>query len=434
MLPACSPVVPDTPEKENPDPQPDPDPEPEPETKDPDWMSYKKVDSFPVMRITAKGGISRDSYISGSMTLEDPEGMYWDKPSVSATLQIKGRGNTTWNNYPKKPYRIKLDEKTKMLGIKGNKDWVLLANYSDKSLMRNTIAMEISRICGLEWTPRCRAVELYLNGEYQGVYDLFQKVEVAGEKVDITPDDIFLEVDTTQDEPVSFMTDIYAVPVMFKEPTYPTAAQQAFVKDYFSKIEKAMSGSNFGDPDAGYAAYIDVDSFINFYIIQELTKNVDGALRKSTFLTLPAEGKLRVSCVWDFDLSLGNANYLSDKSLCNGKKGDNGPEGWWVRYYCRTGKNACWYSRMFEDPSFTAALKARWNELKPQLDKVPELMDLLYDLNGEAYARNFKTWAILGKNVGPNLVYPKTYKEELDYLKNFYNSRLAWMDTEINKF
>lgn len=446
MTASCVKVNPEIPEEpsEKPDPMPEPQPEPEPEPdpgkkKDADWKEFKKVAKFPVVRITAGQTIQKDIYTTGSITFEDPDGMYCDVPSLSGTMQIKGRGNTTWNQ-PKKPYRIKLDEKSKVLGMKANSDWVLLANYCDKSMLRNQAAMEISRIADLDWTPHCRTVELYLNGSYQGMYDLFQKVEVAGEKVDLQiatdadnsgealTGDYFLEIDTTQDEPVSFTTPTYLVPLMFKEPEYPTAQQEKYIKDYFAQVDKAMAAEDI----AKVGEYLDLDSFVKFFIVQELTKNVDGGLRKSSFMSKRRGGKAEISCVWDFDLSLGNANYLTDKSLCNGKNGDNGPEGWWVRYYQRTGTKDCWYSILMRNAQFNAQLKAKWNELKPELDKVPEMIDALTELYGDAITRNYNQWRTLGTNVWPNVVYPKTYKEEIDYLKNFYTTRLAWLDREIN--
>lgn len=445
---ACVRVEPDkkpdtvTPDPD-PDPEPEPQPDPEPDKKEADWKSYKKVPEFPSVHITCPSSIQKGVYTAATITVKDPEGMYCDVPELSASMQIKGRGNTTWGN-PKKPYTIKLDERAKMLGMKNNKDWVLLANYSDKSLLRNTVAMEISRICDMAWSPRCRAVDLYLNGSYQGTYDLFQKVEVAKEKVDLAvvtendnsgealTGDYFLEIDTTQDEPVSFTTSTYGLPVMFKDPKYPTSQQQKYVKEYIASAEAALASSDYRDAEKGYRKYIDTDSFIKYYIVQELTKNVDGGLRKSSFMSLHRNGKLEISALWDFDLALGNANYLTDKTLGNHEKGSNGPEGWWVRYYCRSGKSECWYSRLFTDPEFTAALKAKWNELKPELDRVPDMIDALAQLNEDSYSRNFQKWQIIGTYVWPNVVYPDTYDKELDYLKDFYIRRLAWLDSEIN--
>lgn len=406
-------------------PKPTPEPTPEEEVERPDVpgaIATLRIDTENRRQISSK-----TEYINATFTLEDPQGKYWDTPTLTVSGEIRGRGNTTWD-FPKKPYRIKFTEKSKVFGMKSNRDWVLVANYSDKTLLRNTMAMEISRICGMEWTPQNRLVEVYLNGAYQGVYDLFQKVEVAKEKVDLNIEggDLFFEIDTSQDEPVSFTTPVYALPLMFKEPEYPDPATEKMAKDYFTNIDRLLQKQDYGEN--GVRKYLDIDSFINFFIIQELTKNVDGALRKSSFMSLRSGGKASLCCVWDFDLSLGNANYFTDKSF-----GSNGPEGWWVKLYCRTGKSDSWFTMLFKDPQFVSDLKSRWNELKPELEQVPEKIRIKAVNNRPAINNNFNQWRILGTYVWPNVKTLGSYDAELDYMLGFYEDRLEWMDKEINK-
>ena len=142
---------------------------------------------IPTVHITTEGGKpidSKDNYVKATFRFEDPSRFYTDEESLELTGRIKGRGNTTWG-MPKKPYRIKLDEKAHVFSRWGNKDWILLANYSDKTLLRNIMAMEISRICGMSWTPMMLSVEVYLNGQYQGVYAFSDHKEVAGHRVNI---------------------------------------------------------------------------------------------------------------------------------------------------------------------------------------------------------------------------------------------------------
>ena len=368
---------------------------------------------IPTVHITTEGGKavdSKDNYVNATFRFEDPSRFYTDEESLELTGRIKGRGNTTWG-MPKRPYRIKLDEKAHVFSRWGNKDWILLANYSDKTLLRNIMAMEISRICGMSWTPMMLSVEVYLNGQYQGVYAFSDHKEIAGHRVNIevaTETDLeggyYLELEEAMDEPVCFKT-VWDTPVMFHEPEYPTEAQQKYVREWFNGFEHALERVQ-GEHDDAYRSYIDVPSFINYYIIQEITKNPDGNVRKS----------MEMYHVWDFDITLGNCDYTNFEK----------PEGWQMRY-------VKWYNQLFFDPAFKKAVVDRWNELYPTLlTQVPAFLDRQRALMAGAEARNFDRWQILGVKVWPNYYYFPTYEEEYAFLKEFYEARLAWLNDRIN--
>lgn len=378
---------------------------------------------IPTVHITTEGGKpidSKDNYVNATFRFEDPSRFYTDEESLELTGRIKGRGNTTWG-MPKKPYRIKLDEKAHVFSRWGNKDWILLANYSDKTLLRNIMAMEISRICGMSWTPMMLSVEVYVNGQYQGVYAFSDHKEIAGHRVNIevaTETDLeggyYLELEEAMDEPVCFKT-VWDTPVMFHEPEYPTEAQQKYVREWFNGFEHALERVQ-GEHDDAYRSYIDVPSFINYYIIQEITKNPDGNVRKSTYLTKEKGKPLEMYHVWDFDITLGNCDYTDFEK----------PEGWQMRY-------VKWYNQLFFDPAFKKAVVDRWNELYPTLlTQVPAFLDRQRALMAGAEARNFDRWQILGVKVWPNYYYYPTYEQEYAFLKEFYEARLAWLNDRIN--
>ena len=378
---------------------------------------------IPTVHITTEGGKaidSKDHYVNATFRFEDPSRFYTDEESLELTGRIKGRGNTTWG-MPKKPYRIKLDEKAHVFSRWGNKDWILLANYSDKTLLRNIMAMEISRICGMSWTPMMLSVEVYLNGQYQGVYAFSDHKEIAGHRVNIevaTETDLeggyYLELEEAMDEPVCFKT-VWDTPVMFHEPEYPTDAQKKYVKEWFDGFEHALERVQ-GEHDDAYRSYIDVPSFINYYIIQEITKNPDGNVRKSTYLTKEKGKPLEMYHVWDFDITLGNCDYTNFEK----------PEGWQMRY-------VKWYNQLFFDPAFKKAVVDRWNELYPTLlTQVPAFLDRQHTLMAGAESRNFDRWQILGVKVWPNYYYFPTYEQEYAFLKEFYEARLAWLNDRIN--
>lgn len=394
--------------------------------------SFKKVSSFPVIRITTNGNrevTSKETYIPGSITFEDPEGMYSSVATVSSTMQIKGRGNTTWD-CPKKPYKIKLDEKNKVFGMKGDKDWVLLAEYYDQTSMRNIVSMQVSKICGMPWTPECRPVEVYFNGDYRGVYTLFEHKETGNSKVNITPvttetdGGYYLELDDKDDSDIYFRTKRFYKKIKFKDPDAPTSAQKAFAEEFMNKIEEVLDKEDFSE-ETGYANYIDVDTFVNYFIIEELTKNIDGNMRLSTFFAREKGSKVWLAHVWDFDRAIGNCDYFRSEygitssysewfvKTCGGR-----PIGWEYPNGQRS-----FYQCLFKDPNFVQAVKDRWNLLKPNLESVPAFIDEYVKYMNDPMGREYNEW---WNHSGHK------FSSEVSTMKTFYSNRLKWLDTNIN--
>ncbi|MGM9787328.1 MAG: CotH kinase family protein [Candidatus Cryptobacteroides sp.] len=381
---------------------------------------------IPVVKLTTSDGgevVSKEEYKSGTITINDPGQLYWDKTEFAATMRIRGRGNSTWG-MPKKPYKIKLDDKARIFDMSTDKEWCLLANYCDKSLLRNLTAMEISRRLEFSWTPKMQPVEVYFNGRYDGVYNFCEHKKVSPERVDINVDagDILFEIEQQLDEPVCWTTE-HGCPIMFSDPELPSDEQIEYAKSYFKAFEDALWAKDF---DTVFEKYIDKDSFINNFIIQELTKNVDGNLRKSTFLTLPKGGKLETYHVWDFDISMGNCDYYYD--------GYPTWQGWWIKDQGANGRNHGWYYRLFMSPQFTADVKERWIEVYPLLQTIPEYISEMVYLLGDAPDRNFKRWDILSVYVWPNAKVTGSYKGEVDWLLENYTKRLKWMDDQIRSW
>lgn len=390
-----------------------------------------RIQNIPVVRITTDGGAGiydKKNYVKGSISISDPEGLYSDVKEFTARMGIRGRGNSTWG-WPKKPWKVKLDEKASLLGMPADKEWALLANYADRTLVRNIVAMKLSEICGFSWTPRMRSVEVYLNDEYQGVYTLCEHKKVSSDRVNIdvvgesdnsgdaVTGGYYLEIEEQQDETTCWWTSM-GVPMMFSDPEVPTAEQLAYVTGLFDSFEQALKNRKWSESD-GYPQYIDVDSFINYYIVQELTKNVDGNLRKSSFITKERGKKMEMYHLWDFDLTLGNCGYFWDGV-------GNGPENFWI-------KIDKWYPYLFEDPVFVEKVQDRWNQLMPEFEKIPDFIDEQVLSLDKARKRNFEKW-----NINESIdwvMFPSlgTYEKEVDYLKEFYTKRLEWLDRELNQ-
>ncbi len=370
---------------------------------------------------------TKDDYLDADFVLEDE--MFG---SVEGTTEIKGRGNSTWG-MPKKPYRLKLTKSTSLLGMPANRHWVLLANYADKTLIRNDVTFFLGEALGMEYTPRSTHIELHLNGEYQGVYQLTEHVRVGKNRVNIPELDVedtdsetitggyFLEVDERYGEdfciPSSRTRMVFCVkdPETLLEPEW--TAQRNYLEGYLEQTEAAIFADDFTDPQTGYAAYIDVDSAISYYLINELIKNVDGNLRLSTFLYKKRNDKMFFGPLWDFDLALGNVDY----------DGADDPHGWHVR-------TAEWYLRMFEDPHFAQQVTDRWNHMKTAgiLDDLMNRIDNRALWLSHVQQQNFELWDILNIYVWPNRVVTGSYQGEIDAMKDWLQQRIDWMDAQFN--
>lgn len=382
---------------------------------------------LPILRITTDNAapiVSKEVYITGQMSLvSNVAGV----AAVNGGLQIRGRGNSTWDIHPKKPYRLKLTDKQSLLGMPSSKDWVLLANYSDKSLLRNAAAFDLGTRMGFPWSPRSAFVEVYLNDRYDGVYQLMENIKVTKDRVNIdelTAADVgadkitggyLLEVDFREDGR-TMHTSIDNLPIVFQSPEEPVPEQEDYIKGYINQFETVLHSSGFADPATGYAAYIDVDSFVRWYLVNEVFRNVDANMWSSCWMYKPRGGKLVMGPLWDFDLAAGNANY-ADAFMT---------EGWHIRA-------APWFSRLFEDPAFAARVKLRWNEIKA--GELPAMFASVTSSSvslQQAQLNNFQRWPILEMYVWPNYRIPGSYTGEIDYLNTWLTARIAWMDRQMN--
>ena len=351
--------------------------------------------------------ISKDEYVNGTFEISSEN----EEENLVANLRIRGRGNSTWS-FPKKPYQIKFDTKENILGMSKDKKWILLANYSDKTMLRNELAFDLSRFSDLDWTPESRFVELLINNEYLGVYQIVQKVEESPNRVNIGDDGYLLEVDQLSrlgPDDIIFSTNNYFFNIL--EPNVDFEDNKYnIIKNYIELTEKTLMGNNFTDTIEGYSKYIDVDSFVEWYLINEITKNNDAIFHTSVFMNYVPGDKLKMGPVWDYDISLGNINY----------NGNETTDGFWI-------KNATWYSRLFEDPKFVTKVKSRFKYFYNNRGFLLGHINLNSLYLNQSQERNFYKWPILGTYIWPNNVYFSTYDEEVIYLKEWLNERLDWL-------
>lgn len=352
---------------------------------------------LPVVYLETEGPVlSKEDYVGGTLSItgSDKE----DENVEGLACSVRGRGNTTWY-WPKKPYLIKLDEKAPILGMPKHKRWILLANFLDRTMMRNLVSMKVASMTSLEWTPRCRSVELVMGGKHLGNYLLIEQVRVDKNRVDITEmkkedgsgealtGGYLLELDFHYDNPVQWKDphgesaqwvagSNRGIPFGIKSPDEEdvTPAQISYIKNYVHEAAEALYGEDFKDPEKGYAKYLDVDSFVDYWIVFEVMGNHELGNPGSVYMHKDRGGKLTAGPVWDFDW--GVLSY------------ETSPQA-------RTGlvnRHAIWYSRLFEDPAFEARVEARFKELLPQLATIPRYMEDSRKTLSKSAQVNFSMW------------------------------------------
>ena len=277
----------------------------------------------------------------------------------------------------------------------------------------------------MAWTPRSVQVEVTLNGDYIGVYQLVEQVRVSSDRIDITETDdttpavaadggYLVEINERMDDPVCWRTT-RDVPLCIKDPDPSNAGQHAYIQTYIQNAEDALFSADPTQAATGYESYFDVDSLIDWYLVNELFKNVDSAGYGSIYIYKDAGGKLHYGPVWDFDLGAGNTDYF-----------DASPQGFQTA-------TAVWIARMkAADPSFEARIRARWNAVKAtQLDTLPAYIDAQAALLADAEKRNFNRWPILNTYVWPNSEVAGTYQGEVAFFRNWMTARIAWLDANL---
>jgi hypothetical protein len=380
-----------------------------------------------------------------------------DATDYQGLMGIELHGQSS-QQFPKKCYGVELrnsagaDSSVSLLGMPAESDWIFSAPYSDKSLMRNAITYQLGRKIGYDWQPRFKYCEAYLNGDYIGVYMLIEKIKRGSNRVDINklkPDEIsgdnltggyIVKVDKISglgaDEyfyshPSVSYPNTFDYAFTYVTPKYNEIViqQKSYIQNYLITLQNILNGSSFKDPVNGFRKYMDVNSFIDFQIMNEFNNNVDG-YRYSTFFYKKRDsdgGKLFAGPLWDFDLCYGNVNY---DPMCLAT------DEWLYKRYGTNGNwSMHWWYRLMEDPDYNHAFAARWKQLRTGPFATDSIMATLDDdikTMGAAVDRNYKRWPILGQYVWPNNFVGDTYLEEVIYLKSWITDRLNWMDGNVS--
>jgi len=397
--------------------------------------------SLPQLRITTKNGAaieSKEVYVDATFLLTNPAAAV---PAAALNGKIRGRGHSTWGQ-PKNPYKVQFSNDASyaaipdVVGMKKNRNWALLADYFDRSLMRNKVALSLGSSSvfadGLKWTPSGQHLEVFLNDDYVGVYLLAEDIRIDPARLNIkkmSPDPAVDDLDGGYIVEVDMPLDCYnqgdlnlqfvtarAVPFCIDTPDESaiTRNQLAFIKNLLAQVEQDLYGPNRLDR-------INAASFADWYLLQEFFRNNDAIFFSSDFMwkdTAAAASTpdrlLNMGPVWDFDRSAGNVNYNENWNI----------EGCWVSKPYQPN----WFSRLFDNPDFVALTIARWKQKRPALATFINSGIDTYSRRLEgAQLRNFARWPIFGVPM-TNYYAFSNHAEEVAFLRRFLNERMAWLD------
>ncbi len=398
-------------------------PYPEPDPALPTDEEYSLIAG--TLYVYTDGGASitsKDTYVNATISLtHDNEA--WNLDQV--TGGIRGRGNSTWLWYPKKPYRIKFDKKQSMMGLPKAKSWVLLAEYRDPTDLMNTYVFELGQLMGMPYTNHNRYVELILNGKTQGLYHLTEQVQQHEHRVNIDEESGYLiQLDTddgpdlSPDATDNFWSEHYRMPVCVKNPDEPSATTLSEVKASLGKLEKLIAAGNF----EAIEEELDVASMIDFLIVQELIYNVELDSPRSMYMHKDIDGdKWHMGPLWDFDAGFDfdwnnmttSHNYFSSyRELVMGTK----PATHAGTSYRIPG----FFSDLFKISEFVSRYKSRWDEVKALHEQAWENSYRYYDTNASLWHDDVELWPI-GKTPG----------SEINKMRTWLANRIEYLDTVI---
>ena len=395
-----------------------------------DSYDEKKL-TLPIMKIVTGNGkdiTSKTEYTGATVSISNTLKNY----SLGNTVvDIRGRGNSTWQFFDKKAYKLKFTVKTDLFGMGAAKKWVLLANALDESMMRNYLAFNLGKALGLEFTSDCQFLNLYINGQYKGVYLLCEQVQEGSNRVNINTSPVG-QVDTgyllegiNNASPVDYKTfklnDVNgkslgkgAFTFIIKSPDIIqcTEEQKNFISDYVAKANEAIFNKDWD----GIQKYIDVDSFVNMFLLDEILLNQD--MGYSFYLYKKQGGKLFMGPAWDFDQACGSSSH-----------GGSGYKGWYA------GSELQWFTTLIEMPQFKELVSKRYQEKKTAIRGMLNTIDSTVNKYSFDFAMSNYVFNTFGDPNRWRTMYEiascKTYKDHIIYLKTWLTNRFIWMENQL---
>ena len=350
-------------------------------------------------------------YVPASGQLWDAEGELF----FSQVIQLRVRGNYT-STLPKLPYKMKTENKFSLFSLEKSRAWTLLANFLDPSMLRNDLAYRLAEALGMSYVPQQEYLELYLNGEYAGVYALTTQVGLHSGSIDLDKiseeedGSYLLELDARSAGLEGSFSSLFGIPIVLKEPGSVTEAQRAQIQQELTRFETALLAEDFTLDGRHYSELIDLDSFVDAYLVNEILRNGDACAPLSLFVYKNEEGKLAMGPVWDFDLSAGYS----------ATPGHQSPQG-------ASLSDSHWFGRMLEDPVFRAAALEKYRSLDGFLEEYLAYLEDYREEMAPAANNNFII-TYIGVNEYCNLPSDDPFPLEVDTLRDWLAERFVWLD------
>jgi hypothetical protein len=382
---------------------------------------------------------SKTTYIKGIVTFISKNGadVYTD------SMEIRGRGNASWD-FEKKPYRIKLAKKARILGNPAEaRNWTLISNHSDKTLIRNLLAFDISEKLQIPYTPAGQPVNVYLNGEYKGCYQFCDHIDVRKNRVDVKemkPTDVsgenltggyLIEIDAYANGEAKWFNSNRNTPVTIKSPDSDEigSAQFDYIKSHFNKWETAVYSSNYKNQDTGFRKYMDTKTFVRHFLVGELSGNTDTYWSVYMYKQRN-DDKFYFGPVWDFDIAFENDNRTYP--IC----GWNGNSDWIFRRGSSAGDTWALVNRLLTDADLYQEIQTTYSNYRDwgyiTEEKLLDRIDSYASLMDSSQKMNFKRWNVLNQRIHQNNQPAGSYAGEVNVVKNYIKSRIAWMDKKLN--
>lgn len=370
--------------------------------------------------------VSKDDYVEGSYVSLLNADMTYD---YRGEMKIKGRGNSTWAE-PKKPYKMKFDEKVPFFNWPKDKEWVLLANYIDKSMLKTAFTYQMAGTFGhFDYVPRFNFVDLILNDVYKGTYQLGDQIKIGKGRALNGEDGYLLETDSrakAEADAVIFYSNKIAYPFNIKEMKVNgvkdvTASEDdsnyVYIRDFVLNAENVLYSDNWLDSENGYKKYLDMQSYVEWYLVNEIGRNNDACFFSSCYMTLKmGDGeKLHMGPLWDFDLAYGGTI----------NSGNDQPEGFWI-------KKHGWWVRLFQDPAFVNAVKAQYNIYYAHKGDLLNSIDQYAATIEKSAIANNKLWGTLCANTSDDETTRHAFYAQVNDLKTWIATRMDWMKQEFD--
>lgn len=385
---------------------------------------------------------TKEKYVKASFSLGNSE----EQTKISGKCKVRGHGNSTWKTTftQKNPYLLKLENPAGLLGMKSARKWILIANACDRSMLRNYYAEYLTHNVWnkMRWNPVSRYVTLFINGKYRGLYSITEKVEVEKNRIEFAGEGFLAEIDSHSGRPYSFSTGS-RLRFNIRSPKSTPENYRKWAEQICS-LEKLLYSDKWNGA-VGYKKFFDMDSFVDWYLLAEFSKNYDANFYNSVFMNFDySAGKLFMGPAWDHDIAFGNT---AKGSTSPGSYGSLLSNNAWLQMFnlfdpAKNSSDASdcegflinqshWYNRMFSDDEFVSLVKRRWAETREPLKKSLEWLRIQgRDLN-EAAELNDSVWHIIGSANwprAPRYRSRKTYKSEVDFLVDWCEKRFEWLD------